>query len=255
MPSPFPGMNPYLEQPDAWQDFHSRYVPALGDALAALVRPNFIVKIGEYMFIHEPPAEQRYLIGHADVSLSHPDNRPGRNGGTATLPSPVVTRIPNVDFEEHLYLEVRDRENRELVTTLEVLSPTNKKPGPDREQYLAKRANLLHSEAHFVEIDLLRSGSRMPVEDATICDYAIMVSRVEDRPNVNYWPLHLREPLPPIPIPLRAPQPFVTLDLQGVLHVVYDRAFYGDYIYRGKPSPPLRQDDASWAESLILPQS
>lgn len=251
MPSPFPGMNPYLEQPDAWQDFHSRYVPALGDALAALVRPAFIVKIGEHLFIHEPSAEQRRLIGHADVSVSDPANGTGRNDGIATLPSPMMTRVPNVDFEKHLYLEVRDREDRELVTVLEVLSPTNKKSGADREQYLAKRASLLHSEAHFVEIDLLRGGPRMPVEDETPCDYAIMVSRVEDRPDVNYWPLQLRDPLPAIPIPLRAPKSFVVLELQAILHVVYDRACYEDYIYRGKPTPLLRSEDAAWAESLL----
>jgi hypothetical protein len=251
MPSPFPGMNPFLEQPDASQDFHSRYVPALGDALAALVRPTFIVKIGEHVFIHEPSAEQRLLIGHADVSVFHPANGSGRNGGTATLPSPKMTRVPNVDFEKHLYLEVRDREDRKLVTVLEVLSPPNKKSGADREQYLAKRANLLHSDAHFVEIDLLRGEPRMPVEDATPCDYTIMVSRVEDRPDVNYWPLQLRDPLPAIPIPLRAPSSFVALDLQAVLHGVYDRAFYEDYIYRGKPTPLLSPEDTAWAASLI----
>jgi Protein of unknown function (DUF4058) len=251
MPSPFPGMNPFLEQSDAWQDFHNRYVPALADALGALVRPNYIVKIQEHVFIHEPAAEHRLLVGHADVSVARPNNGSKSQGGTATLISPTMARIPSVDFEKHLFLELRDREDRELVTVLEVLSPTNKKPGPDREQYLAKRAHLLHSNAHFVEIDLLRGGPRMPIEKAKECDYSIMVSRVEDRPDVNYWPISLRDPLPAIPIPLRPPHAFVNLDLQSVLHVVYDRAGYRDYVYRKTPMPPLNPEDAAWATALI----
>ncbi len=251
MASPFPGMNPYLEQADVWQDFHGRFVPALADALAPLVRPSFIVKIEEHVFIHEPPAEYRILIGRGDVSLSDEDSGGDPVSGTATIVSPMMARIPTVDFEKHLFLEVRDRKNRDLITVMEVLSPTNKKPSADREQYLAKRANLLRSAAHFVEIDLLRGWPRMPIEEATDCDYSIMVSRVEDRPKVNYWPLHLRDPLPPIPIPLRPPHGNVEIDLQAVLHTVYDRAFYKDHLYRGKPTPPLSPADAAWAAALI----
>jgi len=244
-------MNPYLEESDVWQDFHNRFVPALGDALAALVRPNFIVKIEQHLFIHEPPAEQRLLTGHGDVSLARPRTSAELTGGTPTIASPMMARIPSVDFEKQLFLELRDRKNRDLIAVLEVLSPTNKRPGADREQYLAKRANLLRSTAHFVEIDLLRGGPKMPIEEATDCDYSIIVSRVEDRPRVNYWPLRLRQPLPPIPIPLRPPHRNVELDLQAVLHGVFDRAGYQDYIYQESPDPPLSSEDATWAAALI----
>jgi Protein of unknown function (DUF4058) len=255
MPSPFPGMNPYLERPDEWQDFHNRFVIALGDALTALVRPNYIVKVEQYVFIHEPSAEYRLLIGHGDVTLARPLGGEEARGGTATLVSPFIARVPNVDFEKHVFLELRDRKNRELVTVLELLSPTNKKPGADREQYPAKRANLLHCEANFVEIDLLRAWPKMPIEDAKECDYSILVSRVEDRPQMNYWPLKVRESLPKIPIPLRSPDGFVNLDLKAVLDGVYDRAGYQDYIYLEEPHPPLSPEDAAWAASLIPPQS
>jgi len=244
-------MNPYLEQSDVWQDFHDRFVPSLADALTALVRPNFIVKVEQHLFIHEPADEQRLLVGHGDVSIARPKNVAESNGGTATISSPMMALLPSVDFEKHLFLEVLDRKNRELITVLEILSPTNKKPGPDREQYLAKRANLLRSSAHFVEVDLLRGWQRMPIENARECDYAIMVSRVEDRPDVNYWPLQLRDPLPPIPIPLRSPYGYVMLDMLMVLHGVYDRAGYQDYIYQETPYPPLSVEDAAWATSVI----
>jgi hypothetical protein len=255
MPSPFPGMNPYLEQFDVWQDFHDSMIPAIRDALVTQVGLDYVVKIEEHLFIHEPPAEHRFLLGHADVSIADPRISRQTTGGAATITSPMMARIPTVEFEKHLFLELRDRKNRDLVAILEMLSPTNKKPGADREQYLAKRAHLLRSSAHVVEIDLLRGWPKMPIEEATECDYSILVSRVEDRPKVNFWPLRLRDPLPTIPIPLRPPHGNVELDLQTVLHEVFDRARYQNYIYQETPYPPLSPEDAAWAAALIFPKN
>jgi hypothetical protein len=154
-------------------------------------------------------------------------------------------------METQTYLEIRDRKDRDLIAVLELLSPTNKKPGPDREQYLAKRGNVLRCAAHFVEIDLLRGWPKMPNEKAPACDYCVMVSRVEQRPEAEYWPISLRERLPLIPIPLRGPLGDARLDLQELLHLIYDRAYYKDHIYEGTPSPPLNPEDAAWALSLL----
>src|SRR5262249_47017735 len=142
---------------------------------------------------------------------------------------------------------------RELVTVIELLSPANKKTGPDREQYLAKRGNLLHGSVHLVEIDLLRGWQRMPMEPEFTCDYCIMVSRVEDRPEASFWPLKLRQPLSKVPVPLRAPSPDAHIDLQEILHGVYDRAGYEDYLYEGTPVPRLSRKDSNWAKSLLCP--
>jgi len=155
-----------------------------------------------------------------------------------------------VDVERHAFLEIRDRGNRQLVTVLELLSPSNKRPGPDREQYLAKRQQLLASSVHLVELDLLRGGPRLPMEYLPPCDYCVMVSRYEDRPQVSLWPLGLRDKLPTIPIPLLA-QERATLDLQSALHQAYDAAGYEDYIYANAPTPPLQGADAEWAQQLI----
>jgi hypothetical protein len=95
----------------------------------------------------------------------------------------------------------------------------------------------------------------MPVEPSHECDYCIMVSRVENRPEASFWPLQLRSSLPTIPIPLHRPDSDVSLDLQAVLHETYDQAGYQYHLYRGAPNPPLRPDDASWAASLISPAS
>ncbi len=254
MPSPFPGMNPYLEQKEIWQDFHDRYVPAIGDALAAQVSPHFIVKIEEHRFIHEPSAEKRRQIGRADVSLrpASPSKR-GEFGAGSMLAEAPCQLVLSTDFEVERYefIEIYDRKNRELVAALEVLSPANKDPGGDRQQYLVKRQGILRSTAHFIEIDLLRGGPKMPTEGSGECDYSVLISVYEGRPQAGYWPIMLRDRLPIIPIPLREPLNDVRLDLQEILHTVYDRAYYKDHIYQGTPEPPLSAEDATWAESLL----
>lgn len=253
MPSPFPGMNPYLEQEDVWQDFHDRFIPALGDALSPQVSPQYIVKIEEHLYIHEPPGYQRIKVGHGDITVAkNPNFHAAPNGGTALLaPAPSRVVVPQIDFEKQTYLEIRDRVRRTLVTVIELLSPTNKRPGSDRDQYLVKRGNLMRSQAHFVELDLLRGGPRMPLEKAPPCDYYALVSRVEERPEAGFWPIGLRDGLPTIAIPLREPHPDARLNLQEVLHIVHDRAYYKDYIYQGAPNPPLNDNDAAWAAGLL----
>jgi hypothetical protein len=167
------------------------------------------------------------------------------------LPAPVQVRLPSVDVERQSFLEIRDRASRELVTVLELLSPSNKYVSPDRDQYLAKRSQLLASRAHFVEIDLLRGGPRLPLENLPACDYCVLVSRVEERPSAGLWPIRLREQLPTIPIPLRPPHADVQLDLQEVLHRIYDAAGYEDDIYEGQPQPRLSPEDAAWAQPSV----
>jgi hypothetical protein len=201
MPSPFPGMNPYLEQSHIWQDFHDRFVPALGDALAALVSPHFIVKIEEHLFLHDPRDDMSEHLGNADVSVASNGGAAERPQSTGVITSPKVVRLPIVDLERQPFLEIHDRQDK-VVSVIEVLSPSNKKSGPFRRQFIYKRAQVLVSWASYVEVDLLRGGERMPLEAAPASDYCVMVSRYEDRPDVGYWPIGLRDPLPTIPIPL-----------------------------------------------------
>jgi hypothetical protein len=252
MPSPFPGMNPYLEQDDVWQDFHQSYIPLLRELLAEQVRPGYSVKVEEYLFIHELSAEERQFVGRADVSVARTSSSAGVRSGVGTADAPVYGRLPPaVDVERHSYLEIRDRRNRELVTVLELLSPSNKRLGPDREQYLGKRRQLINSSVHLIEIDLLRGGPRLPLEDLPDCDYYAFVARMEERPRVGVWPVRLRDPLPTIPVPLRAPDPDARLDLQAALHRLYDAAVYENTIYTGNPQPPLHPEDAAWARQFV----
>jgi Protein of unknown function (DUF4058) len=133
------------------------------------------------------------------------------------------------------------------------MSPTNKTPGPDRDEYLNKRSLLLYSPAHFVEIDLRRGGTRPQPPALPECDYYVLLSRVQSRPKLGVWAISLREQLPRIPIPLAAGDADVHLDLQAVLHRVYDAVNYGNYIYADTPEPPLSEEQAEWAKQFVPP--
>ena len=256
MPSPFPGMNPYLEQDDVWHDFHERFLPHLAETIADQLGTHYIVKIDEHVFIHEPPDEDRTFLGRADVFVA--TGQPlteTQTVATAAIEAPERITLPAVDVERFSYLEIRDRRNRRVVTMIELLSPANKYSGSDREQYLNKRGEILASWTHLVEIDLLRGGPRMPFGKALPeCDYYVMVSRMEERPQAGLWPIRLRDKLPTIPIPLREPDPDIRIDLQAILHRVYDAARYANYIYEGAPYPALSADDAAWARQLVSGQ-
>ncbi len=254
MPSPFPGMNPYLEQEDAWHDFHESFMPLAREVLNTQVLPRYFVKIDEHIYIHELDEERRRFVGRADLAVTPASHTQPRNVSTGIMEAPAQVLQPAVDIERLSYLEVRDRQNRELVTIIELLSPSNKRLGLDRDQYLAKCAQLLSSSVNFVEIDLLRGGPRMPWLQLPACDYYGLVSRVNERPKADVWPAGLRGRLPIIPIPLRPGEPEASLDLQQILHRVYDSASYEAYIYSGEPNPPLLPEDAAWAKQLVPPR-
>jgi hypothetical protein len=243
-------MNPHLESPAIWHGFHQRLVTAIADELTAQVRPNYIVLLEEQIYLHELTEETRSPAGRADVALA--ERRGGAvQSGSATLEAPVIGRIVDALDEERLgYIEIRDRFSRELVTVIELLSPANKRPGPDREQYLSKRRKLLRSTAHLVEIDLLRAWPRMPVDKSPECDYLILVSRAERRPDVDLWPLGLRAPLPDVPVPLHSPAS-VALELQSLVHEVYDAAGYEDYLYETAIDPPLALAYTAWVSEVL----
>jgi hypothetical protein len=252
MPSPFPGMNPYLEQDEVWHDFHERFVPLAADVIGAQAGSEYIVKIDERIYVHDLVAEGREFVGRADVAVARRFEAPvSAAAGAAVASAPAIVELPAMDVESQSLIEIRDRRSRQLITVVELLSPSNKQPGADRQQYLAKRGQVLASSAHLVEIDLLRGGPRMPMEELPPCDYCVLVSRSEDRPKAGVWPIRLRDPLPRIPVPLRAGDADLQLDLGQLLHRIYDAARYQNYMYEGVPWPPLSTVDAGWAEGLI----
>lgn len=254
MPSPFPGMNPYLERAAVWPDFHNAYLTHLREALTNRVGPSYFVAIQERVYLHESD-EDRILIGSPDVGVAREPKADAskRKGGAAvaTAEAPAKVTIPSLRKRKVPYLEVADADGTAVVAVIELLSPSSKYAGDDRESYLTKRRELLGTGVNFVELDFLRGGPRMPLRGLASCDYYVMVSRPAARPEADVWPLRLRDPLPSIPVPLRPGEPEPLVDLQAVLHRTYDGAGYGRRIYRHDPEPRLAPADAEWAEQLI----
>lgn len=191
MPSPFPGMNPYLEQEDTWDDFHTNFITRVQQALVAVVGSNYLVKLEVQLYLHELSAEER-------------------------------RHLPAVDVERHCSLAIRNLQNRELVTIFNLLKPAHKAAGLIRSDFLQRRQHLLEGRSNVVEIDLRRGGERPPKVPA--CDYYALVAREDGRNCYAVWTIALRDRLPVIPIPLSAPDNDVVLDLQDVLNTVYDSA-------------------------------
>ena len=248
MPSPFPGMNPYLERASAWESFHHALIVAAQLQIAPQTPPEYVVRIEHRVYIHEPPHEPGF-VGRADLGVHRTPRAAGRP--VATLEAPARVTLETVDVERVKFLTIRDRDGNDLITVIELLSPTNKYAGPDRAQYLAKRREILRSSAHLVEIDLLRGGPRMPPDELPTCDYCVLVSRVEERPEAGVWPWRLRDPIPLIPIPLRLGDADATLDLKTAIDQMYDGGRYANYIYAGPPEPRLAPDDAAWAAAFL----
>jgi hypothetical protein len=251
MPSPFPGMNPYLEQADNWADFHTEFLTGLRHQLDPWIGPDYIVQLEKHVYIHELPPEPRRLLGRPEVSVVRSGTSTAGAPNLGVLEAPVEIQLPELDVERVAFLEIRDRHGRELVTVIELLSPSNKRPGDDRLQYLSKRREILRSTANLVEIDLLRGWPPMPAENRHEGDYAVMVSRAERRPTADFWPIRLRNRLPVIPIPLKPTDPDGQVDLQEVLHQAYDGGGYRKYIYDEPPEPPLTGADAEWAAQFV----
>ncbi len=251
MPSPFPGMNPFLEQKDTWVDFHNTFLMQARGALAEQVGPNYLVRIEVRLLLHELSAQERRFIGKADVGVTRLPSQQSSTPSFLALAAPLQLQLPAVEVEEHASLEIRDHRNRRVFTVIELLSPSNKSPGSDRDDYMAKRRQVLAGMTNLVEVDLRRGGTRPAPPDLPPCDYYALVCRYEQRPKVDFWPLSLRQTLPVIPIPLWSPDPDVHLDLQAVLHRTYDSADYGKYIYSETPEPPLSADDEAWARQFV----
>ena len=165
----------------------------------------------------------------------------------------VTVALPMPEQMRETYLEIREARGDQVVTVLEILSPTNKLPGEGRRQYEQKRLALLSTRTHLVEIDLLRAGQPMPMlRYAGQSDYRILISRTEKRPLADLLPFSVREPIPTFHLPLQPGDDEPTLDLNRLLHDLYDRAGYDLRIdYTTDADPAVSEQDAAWAITLI----
>jgi len=243
MPSPFPGMDPYLEGSFSSPVHHSlaeeilrQLAPRLRPRYVALPEERFVVEIQDVRSDVYPDG----AIAPTEVAEVGAERRPLRLSTIIPSPVPLVT------------VEIRSTAGRRLVCAIEILSPANKS-GDGRREYLTKRQKILRSSAHLIEIDLLRRGARVPMQQALpAAPYFVFVSRADDRPMVDVWPIALGDSLPAVPVPLLAGDPDLALDLQQAFDNVYDlRGFDLLLDYRQPPEVPFSPEDEEWARSIL----
>lgn len=257
-------MDPYLEQPNFWSEFHSRLIVAIADTLAPSLLPRYYVGVETRTYLDG--TDEDLLVGIADAivlaatgqsraitptsSTAMTDGR-SKTIATQTRPQSVVLPMP-IEVKQR-YLEIREAGSDKVITVIEVLSPTNKRKGAGRTAYEKKRQQILASTSHLVEIDLLRGDDPMAMRGTNPpTDYRILVSRAADRPKADLYGFTLREAIPAFPLPLQEAAEIVMVDLQVIVRGIYDRSGYSIRIDYQQPVPPpvLSVEDQQWWHEL-----
>jgi Protein of unknown function (DUF4058) len=256
MQSPFPGMNPYLENPELWSEVHSRLIVAIADDLAEHLSEQYRIAIEKRTYFSGE--DDSLLVGIPDVSVVSQQPVPSLSSTTATLTAqtaPITVTLPMAEEVQERYLEIREVATGAVITAIEILSPKNKRAGEGRQAYERKRNQVLASLTHLVEIDLLRGGQPLPILGAAKSDYRIVVSRSNRRPSAQLYAFSVRQEVPSFPVPLKTGEEEPLLDLQSILRKVYERGRYYLAIDYTKPAqPPLLSEDTAWADSLLKEQ-
>ncbi|WP_226587182.1 DUF4058 family protein [Microseira wollei] len=258
--SPFPGMNPYLENPELWSAVHNRLIVAIADDLVDRLSEKYRFEIEKRTYFSSDT--ESVLVGISDVAVL--------TGRTAEPTSSIVTlslsvqpqkvTVPIAEEANERYLEIREVATGIVVTTIELLSPKNKRSGEGRIAYERKRNQVLTTTTHLVEIDLLGGGKPFPIKSENLGDYRILICRGESpsetlrerRPTGELYAFSLRQPIPPVPIPLSVGEVEPILDLQPLLNRVYEKGRYHLAIdYTQPPQPPLSEADSHIVSGCI----
>lgn len=251
MPTPFPGMDPYLEHPALWPDVHNRLIAAIADELTPLIAPRYYIGLERRVYLLKP--DDIVFIGRPDIAVV------SRQASPRPAPRPLAevdvieVEVPMTDEVSENFLEIREVGTGDVVTIMELLSPANKLHDQGRKQYEEKRSQVFFTRTSLVEIDLLRAGQPMTVVGEPVSsDYRILVSRGWQRPRAQLYPFDLRQPIPPFPLPLRRDDETPAVDLGAILHALYERARFDLRLdYAQPPVPPLSAEDAAWVKDLL----
>lgn len=260
MPSPFPGMDPYLEGHE-WTSFHAEFCVEIARLLRPTLQPRYLAltmrrSVTDTLDDLAITAKSDNIYQDVGVVERSPVPLPSTGGGTVLLEPTLQVATIMPEMVPQYSVEIQDVEERRLVTLIELLSPTNKR-GTGYEEYVEKRTRILLSMSHLLEIDLLRNGTRVPMKEAMPdSPYFIFLSRRQRRPMTDIWAVGLDQSLPTIPIPLLPEDKDVTLDLQQAFTNVYDSVRYDLLMDYTRPADvPLKGEDATWAAGLVSPSS
>lgn len=255
MPSPFPGMDPYLER--HWGDVHTSLVTYARDELQKFLPKDLRARVEERVVVAEWDRPRSLYPDVRVIEGRRVSRRPRKGGSSAAVAQPLVIEFVD-EPETQRFVEIREvSSDSRLVTVLEVLSPTNKTPGDGQEQYLRKQQELRQGGVSLAEIDLLRGGDWVvavplsALEASLRTPYRVVVRRGWRRLQAEYYAIALSERLPTIQVPLRQTDADVPLDLQGLLDQCYENGGYDDIDYNKPPEPPLPPAAARWAAQLL----
>lgn len=254
MPSPFPGMDPFLES--HWGDVHTRLTTYAADQLHEKLPGDLRVRIQEFIHLDESGQPRQHWAPDVRVveppSGSLPRPEAGVSGVIAT--QPLI--VPFVTEWTERWIEIQDRAGK-LITSIELLSPGNKQTRGQRESFHNKQQDLLQGGVNLVEIDLLREGDwsltvpQTEVPDTHAYPYRVIVIRGHRPKFAECYPTSVRLPLPVINVPLRVTENNVLLELQPLIHAAWERGDYADIDYAKALCPRFRPDDEAWIRERI----
>lgn len=259
MPSPFPGMDPYLEAPGFWRDFHGELIYAIRQQLLDRLPADYDAAVDEQVRLVEvSPADEEPVTAVAkdilpDVAVTRTStSRAALQGGGAATLEPVTIEAPIEQEVRDRWIEILHKPDDELVTVIEVLSPTNK-TGDGYGEYRAKRTAVLRHKVNLVELDLLVGGRRMEwAENLPAGDYYAVVARAARPRKRDVYAWGVRQPLPTLPVPLRTGDPDVPLDVAAAFAVAFDRGRYARRLrYAEPPVTALNEADRGWVRDVV----
>jgi hypothetical protein len=257
-------MDPFLEDPEIYPDFHDGFITYLRESIQLLLPPPYFAPLGRRTWIE---VSERFvgpdvLVARPGTATPEIDAGPAVAVASAPRTQPLVVHVPHDERREpFVEIYVGRGSDRRLVTSIELLSPSNKTPGEHgRDLYVRKQREILDSKVHLVEIDLLRAGEhttavprRRLAKAVGDFEYHVSIHRFDDWEDFLVYTIRLNGPLPEIAIPLLPGDPPVHIDLQAVFQRTYDTGPYRREInYRAAPpGPPLAAEWQSWLRELL----
>lgn len=254
MPSPFPGMDPYIESGGYWGEFHTHMIVEMQIELNSVLPKGYAASIDLYVWIHEPTAERRTRRVMPDAYVSKSEKRSRKSASVATVSAATQIVLPSLERRRQRSIKVVDLEQERVVTAVELLSPSNKLAGEDHDAYITKRNEYIANRVNLVEIDLLRSGGRLPMGDprGEAGEFYVLASKAWEYPRADFWPFTLRDVIPTVTVPIVEEIDTVPFDLQATFTRVYNRYAYNDKLrYDRRLTPRPSKSDAAWIKTRL----
>jgi hypothetical protein len=251
-------MDPYLESPEFWPDFHATFIPCWREAIADRLPDSYEASLDERVVLVESPpppawesANEKHVLPDIAISRKSPSNITETGAKSTAVLEPVTIPLVIDPEETEIYIKILHGPDRSLVTVIELFSPSNK-VDLGFGDYHSKRSSLLRQSVNLVELDLLIGGRRVQTtRPLPPGDYYAFVARTDRYPNADVYAWTIRDRLPAIRIPLKSPDPDLLLDLAPVFETAFSRGRYLRRLrYGSVPAIPRSPEVLNWCLNL-----